>query len=392
MSWSLFALRALPLAFASLLLLLPAAAQQSDPAREGAAAAPAGDPSDAELQAFYDERLRNASPEIKERLAKIEARRVPNMTFRMGYTTALDRTLEELTGAKPPPDPEVLKEQKERADEVMARYRKLREAQRLPAPGAACNPAAKAFTWRNANIVTPIKDQGSCGSCWAFSAAAAYESSYLSVNSKASDVSEQDLLDCAPEANCLGNWVENAFDHMIAAGSAAERTRPYRGQQDQCQANLQRPYRAFVWAPLDEDWSRVMSPEEIKTGLCNHGPLVAHIHATPSFLAYTSGVYSGIEPVTHESEGYHAIVITGWDDNKQAWEIKNSWGTGWGIRGFGKVQYGANLIGHHLLAVLADQEALGREALDSLRQAASAKSNDAPSSSVPEDGQPGDAE
>ena len=72
-----------------------------------------------------------------------------------------------------------------------------------------------------------------------------------------------------------------------------------------------------------------MSPAEIKANLCEYEPLVAHIYATPSFLAYVSGVYSQFEPVTHESEGYHAIVITGWDENQQAWEIKNSWGTGW---------------------------------------------------------------
>ena len=78
---------------------------------------------------------------------------------------------------------------------------------------------------------------------------------------------------------------------------------------------------------------------------------------------------TGLEPVTHESEDYHAILITGWDENQQAWEIKNSWGTGWGTRGFGKVQYGANLIGHHLLAILAAQDALGREEISSLREA-----------------------
>jgi hypothetical protein len=389
MSWTLSALRPLPLAFAFLLLLLPAAAQQNEPAEE--TAAPAADPSDAELQSFYDERLRDASPEIKDLLAKIEAQRVPNMTFRMGYTTALDRTLDQLTGAKKGPPPGVLDEQKRRADDVMARYKKLREAKKLSAPGAACDPAAKKFSWRDAKVVTPIRDQGICGSCWAFSAAASYESSYALVNGKMVDVSEQDLLDCSPEANCLGNWVQNAYDRLIDPGAATERARPYKGEQQQCKANLQRPYRAVVWAPLDADWSRVMSPEEIKENLCNFGPLAAHIYATPSFLAYTGGVYSGLEPVTHESEGYHAIVITGWDENKQAWEIKNSWGTGWGMRGFANVKYGANLLGHHLLAVLADQEALGREALDSLRQPASAPAEDAAASDAPQDGQPGDA-
>jgi cathepsin L len=304
------------------------------------------------------------------------------MTFRMGYTTALDRSLQELTGAKPGPSAEVLKEQMDRAKAVTSRYRQLREAQRLPAPGAACNPAAKKFSWRSFNAVTPIKDQGQCGSCWAFSATAAYESSNALQNNKTSDVSEQDLLDCSAETNCVGNWVQNAFDRMVGAGAAADRAPPYHGQVGQC-GNLQRPYRAVVWAPLDADWSRVMSPQEIKANLCENGPIVAHIYATPSFLAYTSGVYSGLEPVTHESEGYHAILITGWNENEQAWEIKNSWGTGWGMRGFGKMRYGANLIGHHLLAVLAAPDALGREAISSLREAGGAEGAPAAGEAAP---------
>ena len=367
MVWKVPPLRLLLLALIPLIPLSFAAAQE-DPAAP-AAAAPAEDPATAELDAFYDERLRTAPPKVKQLLDRLQAQSTATMTYRMGYTTALDRSLQELTGAKPGPSADVLKPQMDRAKQVMSRYREMREAQRLPAPGAACNPAANKFSWRSFKAVTPIKDQGQCGACWAFSAAAAFESSNALLNNKAADVSEQDLLDCSAETNCIGNWVQNAFDQLVGAGAAGERKRPYRGEVAQCATNVQRPYRAIVWAPLDADWSRVMSPAEIKAALCENGPIVAHIYATPSFLAYTSGVYSGLEPVTHESEGYHAILITGWDENQQAWEIKNSWGTGWGTRGFGKVQYGANLIGHHLLAILAAQDALGREEISSLREA-----------------------
>ena len=152
------------------------------------------------------------------------------MTYRMGYTTALDRSLQELTGAKPGPSADVLKPQMDRAKQVMSRYREMREAQRLPAPGAACNPAANKFSWRSFKAVTPIKDQGQCGACWAFSAAAAFESSNALLNNKAADVSEQDLLDCSAETNCIGNWVQNAFDQLVGAGAAGERQRPYRGR------------------------------------------------------------------------------------------------------------------------------------------------------------------
>jgi cathepsin L len=384
MSWNLSTLRKLAFAVVSICLVLPAAAQQTEPEEE-VAAAPAEDPSEAEQQAFYAERLRTAPPEVKEVLSKLDSQRTANMTFRMGYTTALDRNLQELTGAKKGPPPGDLKAKMQRADKAMEVYRQLRSAERLPAPGASCNPTAKTFSWRKLNKVTPVKDQGVCGSCWAFSSAAAYESSNAILNNKLVDASEQDLMDCSEGTNCIGNWVQNAFARLITAGTTTERKRPYAGQVQQCAANLDRPYRAVVWAPLDAEWSRVMTLAEIKSNLCEYGPLVAHIYATPSFLAYVSGVYTQFEPVTHESEGYHAIIITGWDENQQAWEIKNSWGTGWGLGGFGRVKYGANLIGHQLLAVVATQDALSREAISSLREAASPEA----ASAVPSSGAPG---
>jgi hypothetical protein len=264
MSWNLSTLRKLAFAVVSICLVLPAAAQQTEPEEE-VAAAPAEDPSEAEQQAFYAERLRTAPPEVKEVLSKLDSQRTANMTFRMGYTTALDRNLQELTGAKKGPPPGDLKAKMQRADKAMEVYRQLRSAERLPAPGASCNPTAKTFSWRKLNKVTPVKDQGVCGSCWAFSSAAAYESSNAILNNKLVDASEQDLMDCSEGTNCIGNWVQNAFARLITAGTTTERKRPYAGQVQQCAANLDRPYRAVVWAPLDADWSRVMTPAEIKS-------------------------------------------------------------------------------------------------------------------------------
>lgn len=93
MVWKVPPLRLLLLALIPLIPLSFAAAQE-DPAAP-AAAAPAEDPATAELDAFYDERLRTAPPKVKQLLDRLQAQRTATMTFRMGYTTALDRTLQE---------------------------------------------------------------------------------------------------------------------------------------------------------------------------------------------------------------------------------------------------------------------------------------------------------
>ena len=136
MVWKVPPLRLLLLALIPLIPLSFAAAQE-DPAAP-AAPAPAEDPATAELDAFYDERLRTAPTKVKQLLDRLQAQRTATMTFRMGYTTALDRSLQELTGAKPGPSADVLKPQMDRAKQVMSRYREMRECveqwRRLLAP------------------------------------------------------------------------------------------------------------------------------------------------------------------------------------------------------------------------------------------------------------------
>jgi papain like protease len=94
----------------------------------------------------------------------------------------------------------------------------------------------------------------------------------------------------------------------------------------------------------------------MKQALCDHGPLYVGLIATDSFLAYTNGVYTQVEPVNFDMPGGHAVTIVGWDDSKRAWRIKNSWGRGWGENGFGWIRYDANLIGHDAAWIQAADE------------------------------------
>ena len=343
MSWKFYALTVASSALTSILLASPALAQQDQQA-ESTSEVLAAEPSETELQEFYDERLKTAPPEVQELLARLQAQRVAGMTFRMGYTSALDRTLEELTGNRPQTSPELRAEQIERAKQDLRLYRTSHPNQR----GASlCDPNARSFNWRDAGKLTPIRDQKDCGSCWAFASAAVYESNSLIENDLTSDVSEQDIMDCAVYwGGCSGgNW-NDAFAYIEVDGTAAQNALPYTARNKQCRPSVQRPYHAIASAPLDADWQRIPTPKEIKQALCEHGPLYTGIIATDTFMAYTGGVYSQVEHVDFDSPGGHAIVIVGWDDAKHAWRIKNSWGTSWGERGFAWIKYGANLIGH----------------------------------------------
>jgi Papain family cysteine protease len=156
---------------------------------------------------------------------------------------------------------------------------------------------------------------------------------------------------------------------MINEGTTTALIRPHRARQEQCPVDISRPYYAVSWVPLDRDCYCVLSPAEIKKGLCDFGPVTAYMIITPSFQAYTGGVYPQVEPTDdYDDSAGHIVVITGRDDDKGAWEIKNSWGTGWGIGGYAWMKHGANLIGHCVMAVQAVQDDLSSEGLASLRR------------------------
>ena len=120
------------------------------------------------------------------------------------------------------------------------------------------------------------------------------------------DVSEQDLLDCSAETNCIGNWVQNAFDQLVGAGAAGERKRPYRGEVAQCATNVQRPYRAVVWAlsrvlpPIDALFAgRRRSLTSIGTGL-------------PLCYLTTTGRRTGeprTVPLVHVADGERVVLV-----------------------------------------------------------------------------------
>jgi C1A family cysteine protease len=188
---------------------------------------------------------------------------------------------------------------------------------------------------------TSIKDQGPCGSCWAFAAVGLLESMILKNDSVEVDLSEQYMLSCNPwNWGCNGGYWPN--DMLVDPGAAMESCFPYVADEVPCNESCPTPYQIQSWAFVEED-NMVPPTEDIKQAIYTYGAVQAGVYADRWFQMYTSGVFNRCRRRVNYSN--HAIILCGWDDTKGAWLLKNSWGTGWGEDGFMWISYGCNKVG-----------------------------------------------
>lgn len=202
------------------------------------------------------------------------------------------------------------------------------------------------FDWRThlgpygTNGVTPVKDQASCGSCWAFAAVGELESMVKIYGEVELDLSEQQCVSClTPGSGCQGYYSEACFDLFRTKGAIKEECMPYQANdtepciQNQCQK----------WAKLSGYIAIPNNVNSIKQALLN-GPVKSGMAVEDTFFSYTGGCYN--RPYF---EPNHAVLIVGWDDTmcggQGAWIVKNSWGPGWGENGYYYIRYGLCMIG-----------------------------------------------
>jgi hypothetical protein len=280
----------------------------------------------------YERRELAAPNKIKSALADLRSEAAAKgWTFEVGYTTAMEYSIEQITGLEPPDDwLESAKEQDLQAQPLEARKRVFL---------GKCAADAAAFNWADHGGVTPVRDQGPCGSCWAFATHGAFEGSYAILNNALEDSSEQDTLDCSGAGSCGGGWW--AHQYLIDTGSAKEADYSYVAKQGTCKTGVERPYKATAWGYVDSA-NPIPSIDALKRALCEYGPLAVAVAVTPAFQAYKSGVFNE----SSNANINHGVTLVGWDDSKEAWRIKNSWGTGWGESGFMWIAYGCNKIGY----------------------------------------------
>jgi hypothetical protein len=195
---------------------------------------------------------------------------------------------------------------------------------------------------------TPIKNQASCGSCWAFSTIAGLEAAIKFKNGMTYDLSEQHLVSCNPWGwGCNGGFF--AFDMILPGagyypGAMPEACFPYTALDSAC-AYCASPtwYPVSSWAYCETSNS-VASVDSIKNAIYTYGSVSAAVYVDRYFQAYTGGTFTSCKKKVNSIN--HAIILCGWDDARGAWLLKNSWGTGWGEDGFMWMKYGCNNVGY----------------------------------------------
>lgn len=219
------------------------------------------------------------------------------------------------------------------------------------------------FDWRNngGDYTTPIKNQGSCGSCWAFATTGAFES-YKEIKSgnpgMNPDYAEQYLVNCAGDQRGCNGGLFTAMAYFVnkaglsgGVGTVTEANYPYTGSDGTCKS-LSGYTRYLVDTAAGETWGYVGGGDEwsipsddaIKTAIYLYGPVAAGVYAESTFDSYRSGI---LDSTSSASYANHAIIIVGWGtlNGRTYWICKNSWGTSWGESGWFRIYSGRLRIG-----------------------------------------------
>lgn len=211
-------------------------------------------------------------------------------------------------------------------------------------PGVSCKPGQgimlpPELDW--SKFVTPVKDQGRCGSCVVFATTAALESAILVQEKGIHDVSEQYGLSCLlPSTLCdTGMQIGDYFKLLNQKGATQELSQyPYIASFGDCGAitkfitEYNFPYKIATFQKVV-----ISSVNNLKSALYEYGPLVAAFRVYPSFSNYKKGLY---RPFAGEIlRGGHAVLVVGYSDKIGGFLVKNSWGTSWGDKGFFWIAY-----------------------------------------------------
>eukprot|EP00727_Mastigamoeba_balamuthi_P014210 m51a1_g9411 hypothetical protein (915) ;mRNA; r:336243-342515 len=196
-----------------------------------------------------------------------------------------------------------------------------------------------------APTVTPVRDQGQCGSCWAFATTAVMESAWFKSTGNMTQFSTQQIVDCDTYSfGCGGGSAFTPYKYIISlteqgAGFETEEDYPYTASdQSQCNYSADKAVGKFshmFWVGFDED--------RIDSELVRSGPLSFGLDATTLQL-YVSGVLEDTpQCMNYQDQANHIVVLIGWgvDASGRYWVVKNSWGADWGEKGWFRIRRGA---------------------------------------------------
>ena len=214
------------------------------------------------------------------------------------------------------------------------------------------DPLPDKFDWRDRGVVSEVKNQGHCGSCWTFSTTGALEAHTAIYHGiwRAPRLSEQQLISCAGSFDnhgCSGGLPSHAFEYIHHAGGLSrEFAYPYEALDSQCKFSSANS--SIVGATTIRSFNITEGDEDsLMHELVRKGPVSVAFEVVDDFRLYKSGVYSSTSCKSGPKDVNHAVLVIGYgvENGLPYWLVKNSWGTSWGEEGYFKMARGKNMCG-----------------------------------------------
>ena len=255
---------------------------------------------------------------FEAKLAKIEAHNAKNLSWRKGVNEFSDMTFEE--------------------------FKSFYLSQKVLDNSASINtphvqPKAGKKDWRDEKVVTPVKNQGMCGSCWAFSATGAMEAAWGIKNQGKPllQFSEQELVDCSTEEGnegCNGGLMDLAYKYIRSTKINLEEDYKYTARDGNCSPKLDK-LRTGI------ESYKTLEPADVDTLIkeIDSQPVAVALEVQSDFQDYQSGIYVPEDEDCGDRLN-HGVLAVGYDTQESYFIIKNSWGTGWGDKGYIKMAIG----------------------------------------------------
>jgi len=201
---------------------------------------------------------------------------------------------------------------------------------------------ASGVDWRSKGAVTQVKDQGQCGSCWAFSSTGGIEGAWQLAGNQLTSVSEQELVSCDKiDSGCNGGLMDNAYSWLVSREQGkivTEASYPYtsgRGSGGRCESLEGKTVGATISGHKDVTHTEA----QMAAWISKNGPLPIAVDAQSHWQTYTGGIVSNCNGKSLD----HGVLAVGYTSDY--WIVKNSWGSSWGESGYIRLAYGSNQCG-----------------------------------------------